>query len=254
MAAVKLALVVGIDYVGTSAELAGCVNDANHWADYLRLNGYTEVIVLTESQATRQAILDSVYCLVLAARLRGASEVFFSFSGHGISVGGAADETDGRDEHLVPYDYQSSGTLPDNELHEALRQARGNVRCFIDCCHSGTSLDLRYRYVSGHHWVEENANCGIAVGGRASVMMFAACMDNQLASEWYGMVGGWGASGAMTGAFILSLRELGHGATCFKLLKRVRETLADRGFGPGEQLPQISSNHTFDENQTFFMV
>ena len=58
---------------------------------------------------------------------------------------------DGYDETLVPVDYASAGQIRDDDLFQALVGAMPSgvvVTCVMDCCHSGTVLDLPYQFVA----------------------------------------------------------------------------------------------------------
>jgi hypothetical protein len=71
-------------------------------------------------------------------------------SGHGGQVRDEdGDEEDGFDECLVPVNYKQAGFIKDDDLYTALvgPMARGvTVTSLMDCCHSGTVLDLPYHY------------------------------------------------------------------------------------------------------------
>lgn len=53
------------------------------------------------------------------------------------------------DETLVPVDYNSAGQIRDDELFEKFlvpMQPDVTVTCLMDCCHSGSVLDLPYMF------------------------------------------------------------------------------------------------------------
>ena len=59
------------------------------------------------------------------------------------------DEKDGYDETLVPVDYNTTGQIRDDDLYKILvaPMAEGVfATCVMDCCHSGTVLDLPYTF------------------------------------------------------------------------------------------------------------
>ena len=59
------------------------------------------------------------------------------------------DEEDGYDETLIPLDYQSAGQIRDDDLLRTLVVPMGEgvfVTSIMDCCHSGTVLDLPYNF------------------------------------------------------------------------------------------------------------
>jgi metacaspase-1 len=58
---------------------------------------------------------------------------------------------DGYDETLVPVDYASAGQIRDDDLFQVLvgsMPAGVTVTCIMDCCHSGTVLDLPFQFVA----------------------------------------------------------------------------------------------------------
>ena len=59
----------------------------------------------------------------------------------------SGDEEDGYDEALVPVDFNDAGLLVDDDLFDILIEplAEGvHMVSLMDCCHSGTILDLPY--------------------------------------------------------------------------------------------------------------
>ena len=65
------------------------------------------------------------------------------------------DEADGYDETLIPLDYETSGQIRDDDLLRMLVIPMGAgvfVTSVMDCCHSGTVLDLPYNFkADGEH-------------------------------------------------------------------------------------------------------
>ena len=74
------------------------------------------------------------------------------YIGHGGNVRDrSGDEADGRDETLIPLDYARAGQITDDILLKelVLPMAKGVFATSImDCCHSGTILDLPYRFTA----------------------------------------------------------------------------------------------------------
>lgn len=76
----------------------------------------------------------------------------FSFSTrlcfHATNTG---DEEDGYDETLIPVDFQQMGQIRDDDILRILVKpmpAGCNMTCLMDCCHSGTVMDLPYRFTA----------------------------------------------------------------------------------------------------------
>jgi Caspase domain len=65
--------------------------------------------------------------------------------------GGGGDEDDGYDETIIPLDFRQSGQIRDDDLFRVLvspMAAGVTMTCLMDSCHSGTVLDLPYRYTA----------------------------------------------------------------------------------------------------------
>jgi hypothetical protein len=133
----RMALCVGIDKYAT-APLSGCVADARLWSSTLAGLGF-EVAMMTDSQATRQAIISRLSDLVRASS--PGDVVVFQYAGHGTSLPDLdGDEPDGKDEALCPFDFGNGAFVIDDDLAGIwnLIPAGVNLTCFMDCCHSGT--------------------------------------------------------------------------------------------------------------------
>ncbi|KAH3680207.1 hypothetical protein WICMUC_000472 [Wickerhamomyces mucosus] len=152
----KKALLVGINYIGTSNQLRGCINDVHNVRNFLIQNGYDEgdIVVLTDDQTQRikvpfrENIIKAIGWLVNGAEPNDS--LFFHYSGHGSQVKDVdGDEDDGYDETIVPLDFETEGQIIDDELHDRLvKPLKPGVRltALFDSCHSGSVLDLPYMY------------------------------------------------------------------------------------------------------------
>jgi hypothetical protein len=76
--------------------------------------------------------------------------LFLHYSGHGTQTRDLdGDEADGYDEALVPLDHQSAGVITDDEVFDrvcARLPQRCRLTAVMDCCHSGTVMDLPYTF------------------------------------------------------------------------------------------------------------
>jgi len=99
--------------------------------------------------ATKQSILDGAHWLIDGAQ--DGDHLFFHYSGHGTQVKDVSgdEEGDGMDEAICPMDYTSKGLIVDDDLNAILvKNLPKGVRltAILDCCHSGSGLDLPYFY------------------------------------------------------------------------------------------------------------
>lgn len=147
----KMALLVGINYKGSSCELKGCVRDVEYLHHMLTTRfGFRNenIIVLVDEEVcipgaifarpTRDNIL---VCLAfLVAESQPGDSLWFSFSGHGGQIDDEnGDESDGLDEILVPVDFEINGFIVDDDLHQIVTAISPGARltAFVDACHSG---------------------------------------------------------------------------------------------------------------------
>lgn len=169
----RRAVLVGINYCGQNGELSGCHNDVLNIKDYLvNALGFEErnITVLMDDgrheNPTRYNIT-TAYKTIVSQSVSG-DVVFCHYSGHGGQVRDEnGDEDDGYDETLIPVDFQQTGQITDDELFRTLvhPMAEGvTATCLMDCCHSGTVLDLPYRFTADGDNIKMQRNEG-ALGG-----------------------------------------------------------------------------------------
>ena len=124
------ALCVGInDYPVDGADLQGCVNDANAWADLLveRFDfPRSQVRLLTDRRAKKAAILDGLKKLLAGAKK--GDILAFTNSSHGSYIPDKEnDEPDGYDETICPWDVRDA-QITDDELRRILEDIPTGVR------------------------------------------------------------------------------------------------------------------------------
>lgn len=149
----RRAVLIGINYEGQQGQLSGCHNDARNIKKYLiQKQGFKEsdmLILMDDGRhhtPTRRNILDAFDRVVEYSE--PGDVVFIHYSGHGGRVRDeSGDEADGYDETLIPVDFKKSGHILDDDLYQRLvkKMSKGvTVSVLMDCCHSGTALDLPY--------------------------------------------------------------------------------------------------------------
>jgi len=151
---VKKALLIGINYIGSQYELHGCINDIKNLKLFLIENcNYKDdnIIILTEeneSKPTMENIKNKINWLI--SNNNPGDTLVFHYSGHGSNIKDTnKDETDRKDETIVPLDFIDKGEITDDWLFENMVckiEENINLYCFFDSCHSGTIVDLKYNY------------------------------------------------------------------------------------------------------------
>lgn len=158
----KRALLIGINYENDQdAELRGCINDIQNIKSILiETFDFDEkhIQVLTdetEQKPTRSNIERNIFELV--SECKPGDKLFFYYSGHGSWFSDySGDESDGRDEMIIPIDYKYRGIITDDWLHKNLIKNIPNgvdLLGFMDCCNSGTLFDLKYNFKSKHEYI-----------------------------------------------------------------------------------------------------
>jgi hypothetical protein len=188
----------------------------------------------------------------LVSGARPDDHLLFHYSGHGSQQRDKdGDEGDGKDETIVPCDYQTAGMMSDDELRRmlVLPLPEGcRLTCIFDCCHSGTQLDLPYRVIlkaKDHECdIKKQPSSGAKAAGE--VVMISGCMDNQTSAD-IGATAGAKASGAMTSAFKNCITRNAD-ISYHQLLVDMRKYLSDRRFA---QVPQLTSEHFINLEETF---
>jgi len=257
----KRAVLIGIDYFGQNGQLAGCLNDIEDMKDYLKGIGFTQFAVLKDTKSdtahalancpTRDNILSVLKRAV--ADSNPGDTLYVHYSGHGTHIDDKnGDEKDGQDECICPVDFDYSkenyGFIIDDELNEILvKNLKKGVKlrvCF-DSCHSGSALDLPYRWMSSNKFEIENDS----TEGK-DIIFISGCQDDQTSadSRFNGK-----AAGAMSFSLLTALWDIKKSGkfskqwTWEELIQMMRITLKKERY---DQIPQLSME-TPDQLQKF---
>lgn len=247
------ALLVGINYTGTSYELYGCINDAKNMQTQLRTyypmcRNYRLITDETTEKPTRANIMAAIDWLV--AGLRPGENVMFHYSGHGGQVRDTnGDEVTGLDSCIYPVNGGRMETILDDDLRGALA-TRIPVGCkclvVLDSCHSGTAVDLRYQWQApsaGTLTYKEDTKYAKTAG---AVLFLSGCRDSQTAMDTVGKDDK--PCGAMTMALLETWKAYGAAIKLKYLLWDVRKFLVDYGYS---QVPELTTGNFMDMNGVF---
>jgi hypothetical protein len=249
----KRALLVGINYTGTSYELYGCINDAKNMQTQLQTyypmcREYRLITDETTEKPTRANILAAIDWLT--AGLRPGENVMFHYSGHGGRVRDTnGDEVTGLDSCIYPVNSGRMETIIDDELRSRLAmRIPAGAKCLVvlDSCHSGTAVDLRCQWqaiAADKLTFTENARYAKTAG---SVLFLSGCRDSQSSMDTVGKDDR--PCGAMTMALLETWKTYGAAIKLKYLLWDVRKFLVDYGY---EQVPELTTGAFMDMNGVF---
>jgi metacaspase-1 len=256
------ALCVGInDYPVDGADLQGCVNDANAWADLLvdRFDfPRSQVRVLTDRRAKKAAILDGLKKLLAGAK--AGDIIAFTNSSHGSYIPDRQDdEPDGYDETICPWDVRDA-QITDDELRRILADIPTGVRFTMvsDSCHSGSvtraaldevipglrfrdrrrvrflnpALIRRTRLLPDSHRKKPRGRIGTQSGMRH--VLVSGCRDDEYS---YDARIGSKFHGAMTYHAIKAIRAARYSISPSQLVREMNRMLPEAGY---DQHPQVS--------------
>jgi metacaspase-1 len=137
----KKALLVGINYRGTSHELEGCINDLHNMNAFLLECGFDDIRLLQEAEATTDNIIEELRWLT--TDVDSGDVILFHYSGHGSQLPSKS-ESDGFEEIICPVDLDwGTKVITDDTLRSIFGAVPNgvNTTVILDCCHSGTMLD-----------------------------------------------------------------------------------------------------------------
>ena len=242
----KKALIIGINYIGTSSALNGCINDAKSIETYLKEQNYTNIKILTDQTALipiRENILNEIKTLLETSNENDT--LFIYYSGHGSNtVDRNGDELDGYDELIVPLDFKY---IKDDELKTLINtygKTKTNVIALFDSCNSGTALDLKYQILEKVNYddITENTNTAET---NCNAFLLSGCRDNQVSLETF--INNK-QQGAMTWSFLETVRN-NKQISWRNLVKKMRELLKPQS----DQIPQLSSGRLFNPDSDFIL-
>ncbi|AOM63414.1 hypothetical protein [Heterosigma akashiwo virus 01] len=242
------AVVCGINYFGSSMRLSNCINDAKAIASILKEVNKAERVrrlIDTRNSKLQPTCANILSCLGKMLKNENNETCFYSYSGHGTYVPDKNnDETDGKDEAIVPVD---CSLITDDVFYNMFNSPENKVKVLFtlfDSCHSGSVVDLPYSidcdmntYVHSKH---EPLNVN---DDRTTVICLSAAKDSEYASD---STINFPNNGALTGAFIYTIRLYGFSLTYEQLLTSISNVLYD-----AHQTAILSSNKPLDVKNFF---
>jgi hypothetical protein len=243
----KNALLIGCNYNNSAYQLNGCINDVNNIKSMIKNVGFNNINILTDDTETKPNKSNILTELTkLLSNSNNNDLLFFSYSGHGSQlVDRNGDETDGRDEVMVPLDFN---VITDDELKKIIQTyLKPNVTLFalFDCCNSGTILDLKYQYLDSLNYDNYTEN-NKATDTPGNVIMISGCTDKQTSADAF--INNI-SQGAMTWSFIESINSNSK-LSWRELIQNMRKLLTNSQY---TQIPQLSTGNSFNIDTAIFI-
>ena len=253
------AILFGLNYLETSYELPGCINDVNLMKNCLTkfLKVPKKNISIYHDNTTIKPSCENIIN-ILKTNIKEVNNnpkiktLWVHYSGHGSYLkDDNGDENQHNDTHvrgavdevLCPL---SGPFIRDDTLNEIFSELNKEKKliCVFDCCHSGTALDLPYSYdYKKNKWSHESKSNKI----KCDAILLSGAKDSQEAADAPGLSTQYTYSGAFTSALLKSC-EQAFSISLDKILDIAYKFLKDKGFW---QIPQITSTRKITTKTEF---
>jgi metacaspase-1 len=242
----KFALLIGSNYKNIpNARLYGCINDIINIKNML-IDAYdyntSNIIMLRDDNPgmlpTRENIINKLTYVINESA--NYEELWIHYSGHGSQiVDDNFDEVDGKDEVIVPCDFQKEGFITDDMIFNIIKNSKCRTIIVMDCCNSGSLCDLQWSFENNETTFVKNMNPNREIIN-PNIFMISGCKDDQSSSDIYDQETNQ-SCGALTSTFIKCLRNSNHNIGLFNLYDNICDELISSGFL--NQLPILSSSY-----------
>lgn len=225
----KKGLIIGINYTSNNNNkdnLKGCVNDLVNLKVFLKKRCFFargQIKTLENSEASKENILKEIEKLVHYSNINPQSELWFSYSGHGTSKHSFF-EKDNKSEVICPSDYDKNGVIDDVWLqNNFIKKLHPKTKLFVlmDCCNSGTNMNLPYCYVND----EEQEREYNKDGELCTVLKLSGCRDDQTSADYYDF-----SDSEYQGALTNSFLKINHYNKFYENISSITRDLKDRNF------------------------
>ena len=245
------ALLFGINYLDSQYKLKGCINDVmmikNYLIKYLYVDpdNITVCTDLTKTKPTKKNIINLINENINLVN-QNYDILWIHYSGHGDYILDKNDDENkkndiiegngkfGYDEVLCTIDNKF---ITDDEFNNLFSKLNKNKKliCIFDCCHSGTILDLKYKYNYKKNvcYIDNNKN-----NINCDAILFSGCKDIQKSKD----VCGWSKKYKYSGAFttsILNILRYNNNLSIDNIIEYAKKILEKRNL---VQEPQITSS------------
>ena len=269
------ALLIGINYIGTSNALHGCINDSYHIGDILRTVykfPSSNITFMTDDQSSNSPTYPSKTNIIqnltkMIQQTQPGDVSVFCYSGHGMllrSTHSTSINFANEDDALIPVDviskgyYDPANEILDDELWGIVSQVPKDAFLFsvLDCCHSGSAFDLPYNLSVDSS--NPSKYSLVRVERRpettGSIVMLSGCRDDQTSLD--AVDGSGKPAGALTYAFCDYIIHHPNDSIHFvDFLTSIRQQIINNNPGvPNLQQPQLDFGRVSDASLTFTLL
>jgi hypothetical protein len=254
-----MALSIGLNYPGESFSLNGCWNDVDTVCSLLNntwVFNSSDISIMMDDPNYRPKSSPRPTKLNITTALKSfpfaKALSVLHYSGHGSQQRDMnRDETDGMDECICPSDCATQGMILDDDLHKfwASRVPANRIGlALMDCCHSGSSLDLPHLYEVSPSGLLSCTSESTKRDCAGIVISMSGCSDSQTSAD------AWDEHRRRAaGAFTTALSEVtGNGETLMStpiltILLKLVVYMKAHGYS---QRPRVGCNITLKETDT----
>ena len=244
----KIAVLIGINYVGTPNNLFGCHNDVLKYRLVLINNfGYKDedikmLLDLNDYEyPTKNNIIkymNWIYDQTTISNL--VDEITFYYSGHGTNIRDTnGDEPDKMDECIVPLDFNKSGLIVDDYIYLNFLSKLKPVKKIIiimDSCNSASCTDLPFSFtLNNNKIIKQFYSKRSVIKNNQNIVVLSGCLDPKYSFDTKEPDGT--PCGLLSYWLRKTLEKYNYNCTIENLLISIKN-----GFGINDQMPVLSVN------------
>lgn len=222
----KKALIIGLNYTGKPEALKGCINDARRMEKTLKTKfKYKDILVLTDKDVTTKRDIITMFEKFVNS---DNDILFFQYAGHGLQTHDwNGDEEDGLDEAIYCPD---GSKITDDEFNSIVKNIKKHQTLIfvMDCCHSGSIVDLPYLVVNDH--VLKTSRQTI----QGNIICISGCKDNQVSAD---VTKNSVSYGAMSNCLQIVLKRIKKDAKWIDLIDELQKEIRSHRYS---QIPQMT--------------
>jgi len=249
------ALLIGINYIGTSIQLNGCHNDVIKMKEILKIHyNYNDenIIILIDKegyiQPTKLNIQEQLKILHTKSQNNTINELYIHYSGHGSNII-QSNKSNNTNNCIIPLDYNNSGTITNKYIYSFLSKIKHTkkITLIFDSCNSAFCSNLPYYFTlidtNTKQLIKQTLDYTSSIKNNKSIYVLSGCLNNKVSYDVKETDGT--PCGLLTYNLIKTLKQFNYTCTIYQLLINIKI-----GFGTNDQTPIISVNNYDCDNNT----